>query len=252
MSNGSIDYAMPDFQDPFKGFREELGNIETKRKQSQEKAFEMAEMIEAADSATMFGNDYSIATKWAQNLTDNLSAMSSSTDGMIQFAQQANMLKSFIDGSEAYRTENIGSVKDGPQAGHWQGAVQRSISGVNPYGDQRDGKSMSDHEAQYKDLNESLEVAFDESGSPIIRKGGREMSLSQYQRPENPFMPSLVDDFFSESGFNWYDGRQEALKHAHTSADAAKEMALNSLDERMIRGIVNTHLKGLKDSEMSF
>ena len=252
MSKGSIDYAMPDFQDPFKGFREELGNIETKRKQSQEKAFKMAEMIEMADSATMFGNDYSIATKWAQNLTDNLSSMSSSTEGMVQFAQQANMLKSFIDGSEAYRTENIGSVKDGPQAGHWQGAVQRNISGVNPYGDQADTNSMSEYESRYKDLNESLDVAFDESGSPIIRKGGREMALSQYQRPENPFMPSLAESLFSESGFNYYEGVQDAMKHAHVSAEAAKTWAENSLvsDPKKIRGIVNSHLK-TKDTNMT-
>ena len=243
MSKGSIDYAMPDFQDPFKGFREELGNIETKRKQSQEKAFKMAEMIEMADSATMFGNDYSIATKWAQNLTDNLSSMSSSTEGMVQFAQQANMLKSFIDGSETYRTENIGSVKDGPQAGHWQGAVQRNISGVNPYGDQADTNSMSEYESRYKDLNESLDVAFDESGSPIIRKGGREMALSQYQRPENPFMPSLAESLFSESGFNYYDGVQDAMKNAHVSAEAAKTWAESSLDGAQLRGIVNSHLK---------
>jgi uncharacterized protein (TIGR02594 family) len=252
MSKGSIDYAMPDFQDPFKGFREELGNIETKRKQSQEKAFKMAEMIEMADSATMFGNDYSIATKWAQNLTDNLSSMSSSTEGMVQFAQQANMLKSFIDGSEAYRTENIGSVKDGPQAGHWQGAVQRNISGVNPYGDQADTNSMSEYESRYKDLNESLDVAFDENGSPIIRKGGREMALSQYQRPENPFMPSLAESLFSESGFNYYDGVQDAMKNAHVSAEAAKTWAESSLlsDPRKLRGIVNSHLK-TRDTNMT-
>lgn len=252
MSKGSIDYAMPDFQDPFKGFREELGNIETKRKQSQEKAFKMAEMIEMADSATMFGNDYSIATKWAQNLTDNLSSMSSSTEGMVQFAQQANMLKSFIDGSEAYRTENIGSVKDGPQAGHWQGAVQRNISGVNPYGDQADTNSMSEYESRYKDLNESLDVAFDENGSPIIRKGGREMTLSQYQRPENPFMPSLAESLFSESGFNYYDGVQDAMKNAHVSAEAAKTWAESSLrsDRTKLRGIVNSHLK-TKDTNMT-
>ena len=250
MSKGSIDYAMPDFQDPFKGFREELGNIETKRKQSQEKAFKMAEMIEMADSATMFGNDYSIATKWAQNLTDNLSSMSSSTEGMVQFAQQANMLKSFIDGSETYRTENIGSVKDGPQAGHWQGAVQRNISGVNPYGDQADTNSMSEYESRYKDLNESLDVAFDESGSPIIRKGGREMALSQYQRPENPFMPSLAESLFSESGFNYYDGVQDAMKHAHVSAEAAKTWAESSLDGAQLRGIVNSHLK-TRDTNMT-
>jgi hypothetical protein len=250
MSKGSIDYAMPDFQDPFKGFREELGNIETKRKQSQEKAFKMAEMIEMADSATMFGNDYSIATKWAQNLTDNLSSMSSSTEGMVQFAQQANMLKSFIDGSEAYRTENIGSVKDGPQAGHWQGAVQRNISGVNPYGDQADTNSMSEYESRYKDLNESLDVAFDENGSPIIRKGGREMALSQYQRPENPFMPSLAESLFSESGFNYYDGVQDAMKNAHVSAEAAKTWAESSLDSTKLRGIVNSHLK-TRDTDMT-
>jgi uncharacterized protein (TIGR02594 family) len=250
MSKGSIDYAMPDFQDPFKGFREELGNIETKRKQSQEKAFKMAEMIEMADSATMFGNDYSIATKWAQNLTDNLSSMSSSTEGMVQFAQQANMLKSFIDGSEAYRTENIGSVKDGPQAGHWQGAVQRNISGVNPYGDQADTNSMSEYESRYKDLNESLDVAFDENGSPIIRKGGREMALSQYQRPENPFMPSLAESLFSESGFNYYDGVQDAMKNAHVSAEAAKTWAESSLDSTKLRGIVNSHLK-TRDTNMT-
>ena len=250
MSKGSIDYAMPDFQDPFKGFREELGNIETKRKQSQEKAFKMAEMIEMADSATMFGNDYSIATKWAQNLTDNLSSMSSSTEGMVQFAQQANMLKSFIDGSETYRTENVGSVKDGPQAGNWQGAVQRNISGVNPYGDQADTNSMSEYESRYKELNESLDVAFDESGSPIIRKGGREMALSQYQRPENPFMPSLAESLFSESGFNYYDGVQDAMKHAHVSAEAAKTWAESSLDSTKLRGIVNSHLK-TRDTNMT-
>ena len=250
MSKGSIDYAMPDFQDPFKGFREELGNIETKRKQSQEKAFKMAEMIEMADSATMFGNDYSIAAKWAQNLTDNLSSMSSSTEGMVQFAQQANMLKSFIDGSEAYRTENVGSVKDGPQAGHWQGAVQRSISGVNPYGDQADTNSMSEYESRYKDLNESLDVAFDKNGSPIIRKGGREMALSQYQRPENPFMPSLAENLFSESGFNYYDGVQDAMKNAHVSAEAAKTWAESSLDATKLRGIVNSHLK-TRDTNMT-
>tara|TARA_R110002153_G_scaffold219141_1_gene371563 strand:- start:3184 stop:5994 length:2811 start_codon:yes stop_codon:yes gene_type:complete len=252
MSNGSIDYAMPDFQDPFKGFREELGNIETKRKQSQEKAFKMAEMIEMADSATMFGNDYSIATKWAQNLTDNLSSMSSSTEGMVQFAQQANMLKSFIDGSETYRTENVGSVKDGPQAGNWQGAVQRNISGVNPYGDQADTNSMSEYESRYKELNESLDVAFDESGSPIIRKGGREMAVSQYQRPENPFMPSLAESLFSESGFNYYDGVQDGFKNTHVSAEAAKTWAENSLvsDPKKIRGIVNSHLK-TRDTNMT-
>jgi len=212
----------------------------------------MAEMIEMADSATMFGNDYSIATKWAQNLTDNLSSMSSSTEGMVQFAQQANMLKSFIDGSETYRTENIGSVKDGPQAGNWQGAVQRNISGVNPYGDQADTNSMSEYESRYKELNESLDVAFDENGSPIIRKGGREMALSQYQRPENPFMPSLAESLFSESGFNYYDGVQDAMKNAHVSAEAAKTWAESSLlsDRTKLRGIVNSHLK-TKDTNMT-
>ena len=192
----------------------------------------------------MYISLYSIATKWAQNLTDNLSSMSSSTEGMVQFAQQANMLKSFIDGSETYRTENVGSVKDGPQAGNWQGAVQRNISGVNPYGDQADTNSMSEYESRYKELNESLDVAFDESGSPIIRKGGREMAVSQYQRPENPFMPSLAESLFSESGFNYYDGVQDGFKNTHVSAEAAKTWAENSLvsDPKKIRGIVNSHL----------
>jgi len=162
------------------------------------------------------------------------------------------MLKSFIDGSETYRTENIGSVKDGPQAGHWQGAVQRNISGVNPYGDQADTNSMSEYESRYKDLNESLDVAFDENGSPIIRKGGREMALSQYQRPENPFMPSLAESLFSESGFNYYDGVQDAMKNAHVSAEAAKTWAESSLlsDPTKLRGIVNSHLK-TKDTNMT-
>ena len=118
--------------DLFKGFREELGNIEKRREQKQAQVLEMASRIEMADQSTMFGGDYSEAQQMAQWMTDHLDDFASSTEGLIEFQQMAQQLSSFIDASEAYKKQNFGSADGNAQAGTWMGWYQRNASGVNP------------------------------------------------------------------------------------------------------------------------
>ena len=148
MSNGVVKYALPQQgQDQFQGFRDELSSIDKKQKEAQQKALGMASMIETADSTTMFGGDYSVAQKWAGQLTDNLDYYASSTERMIEFQQMTQQLTNFIDASEAYKTENFGKASEGAKPGSFMGATQR-ISGIEPYEDEgyRDEKTKEEYE----------------------------------------------------------------------------------------------------------
>ena len=224
MSNGVVKYPLPsDFKDPYAGFRQELGDIEQKQKESQDKAFKMASMIEMADSSTMFGGDYSYANKWAQHLTENLDDFASSTQGMIQFQQAAQQLSDFIDGSEAYKKENFGTVKDGPQAGSFQGQVMRGVMGDDFQfeGDLVDERTKEEYEMEFLRLNQEASIDGFQNGLPS--------NLGDYNqsRPQNPFMPRLKEANIM-MGSTWYS--KKGPNKSHETIDEAKEWTRNSIE----------------------
>lgn len=224
MSNGVVKYPFPsDFQDPYAGFRQELGDIEKKQQESQEKALKMASMIEMADSSTMFGGDYSYANKWAQHLTENLDDFASSTEGMIQFQQATQQLANFIDGSEAYKKENFGTVKDGPQAGSFQGQVMRGVMGDDFQfeGDLVDERTKEEYEMEFLRLNQEASIDGFQNGLPS--------NLGDYNqsRPQNPFMPRLKEANIM-MGSTWYS--KKGPNKSHETIDEAKEWTRNSIE----------------------
>lgn len=244
MSNGIVKYPFAQGSgDPYSGFKDELGAIEEKRQAKQAQAFEMASMIDMADSSTMFGSDYSVASQWAEHLTEEMDTMAATTDGMIEFVQQAKMLSNFIDASEAYKTENFGSAEGGAQAGTWSGFIQRKATGQNPYGDFADSRSMQDYETAYMSLNQEAEVTWGPDGMPMIMSNGTPMSLAEYRRPDSPFMPSLQESMFSEDGYNYYDSRSESMKRVHETREGAEGWARQQIDQKKARGIMSQYLK---------
>lgn len=223
--------------DLFKGFREELGKIETKRAQEQAKAeakekedqqrvVQMAAKIEQADKSTMFGSDYSIASQWAQHLTDNLDTYASTTEGLVKFQQQAAQLNSFIDASEAYKKENFGSSKDNPQAGTAQGFFQRDALGKNVYGDLIDKRDKQSYEMAFMGLQQPIQVQWGEEDTMMIVKDGKAVSFAEYMRPENPFMPQLEEGKIT-LGSTWY--AEKAPNKVHETKEQAYNWTLDTV-----------------------
>ena len=235
MSNGTFPYGIksPGF-DPTAGFRRELQKVEAQRAEKESKALEMASMIEMADQSTMFGNDYSIATQWAEHLTENLDKYASSTEGMIKFQQQAQQLTKFIDGAEAYKKENFGSVKDGAQAGTFQGFVQRQALGENVYGDFEDGRDPQSYEMAYMGLNQPIQLNWDADDNPMIMSDGKPMAFGDYKRPTSPFMPKLKEGKIL-MGSTWYAA--EGPNKSHETSDEAYEYsyAMTETDPKLAR-----------------
>lgn len=224
---------MPQF-DPFKGFREEVSNIDTRKKQAQDKSLKMASMIEAADSSTMFGRDYDYAKQWAQNLTESIDDFSGSTEGMIQFAQATQQLQNFIKGREAYKTENFGSAKDGAGKGTFLSQTQSTIAGVNPW--EKDGfedeRDTQYYETQYMQLNQPVDIGGFENGMPV--------GLDVYNQsiPQAPFMPKLRQSEF-EGGFNWFEKNAKGRAFPDGKSDAMDwATAKMENDENLKRRIV--------------
>ena len=235
MSDGPIPYGIkaPGF-DPTAGFRRELQKVEARRAQKESRALEMASMIEMADQSTMFGGDYSIANQWAEHLTENLDKYASSTEGMIKFQQQAQRLTKFIDGSEAYKKENFGSVKDGAQAGTFQGFVQRQALGENVYGDFEDGRDPQSYEMAYMGLNQPIQLNWDADDNPILMDNGKPMSFDQYRRPDAPFMPKLKEGKIL-MGSTWYAAEGPNKSHETSTEAYEYSLAMTETDPRLER-----------------
>jgi len=244
MSNGVVKYALPQQgQDQFKGFRDELSNIDKRQQEAQQKALGMASMIETADSTTMFGGDYSVAQKWAGQLTDNLDYYASSTERMIEFQQMTQQLTNFIDASESYKTENFGKASEGAKPGSFMGATQR-ISGIDPYEDEgyRDEKTKEDYEMAYMGLSQGKDLIFDEQGQPMLIEGGNRIPLDQYQRPQNPFMPKLSELDF-EGGFEWMETSAKGHAFPDGRKDAKAWIEEKAMDPKLRRKIVKDWAK---------
>ena len=230
-----IEYPMPGGGAPpdlFKGFREELGNIEKKREDKEAKAFEMASMIELADQSTMFGGDYSEAQQMAQWMTENLDDFTGSKEGVIEFQQMAQELTNFIDASEAYKLQNFGTAKGGAKEGTFTGFSGRKAAGFNPY--EKDGfvdvRTNEDYEASYLSLNQNRRLNFNLQGKP---------ALSQRGRVENPFLPGLEPIAF-EGGFNWFEENAKGHSFPDGKSDArnwatAKMENDDSLKRKIVR-----------------
>ena len=235
MSDGPIPYGIkaPGF-DPTEGFRRELQKVEARRAQKESRALEMASMIEMADQSTMFGGDYSIANQWAEHLTENLDKYASSTEGMIKFQQQAQRLTKFIDGAEAYKKENFGSVKDGAQAGTFQGFVQRQALGENVYGDFEDGRDPQSYEMAYMGLNQPIQLNWDADDNPIFMDNGKPMSFDQYRRPDAPFMPKLKEGKIL-MGSTWYAAEGPNKSHETSTEAYEYSLAMTETDPRLER-----------------
>lgn len=235
MSDGPIPYGIkaPGF-DPTAGFRRELQKVEARRAQKESRALEMASMIEMADQSTMFGGDYSIANQWAEHLTENLDKYASSTEGMIKFQQQTQQLTNFIDGAEAYKKENFGSVKDGAQAGTFQGFVQRQALGENVYGDFEDGRDPQSYEMAYMGLNQPIQLNWDADDNPIFMDDGKPMSFDQYRRPDAPFMPQLREGKIL-MGSTWYAAEGPNKSHETSTEAYEYSLAMTETDPRLER-----------------
>lgn len=223
-----IDYPMPDqAPDLFKGFREEVARAEKKKQEKEQAVIQMASKIEAADKSTMFGSDYSIASQWAQHLTNNLDEYASSTDGMIKFQQQAAQLNSFIDASEAYKKENFGSAQDGSKAGTWSGYIQRDALGTNVYGDFIDKRNKQSYEMSFMGLQQPIQAQWDDEDNMMMVVNGKAVPFSEYMRPENPFMPQLEEGKIT-LGSTWY--AEKAPNKAHNTRQEAENYTRNVLE----------------------
>jgi len=235
MSDGPIPYGIkaPGF-DPTAGFRRELQKVEARRAQKESKALEMAAMIEMADQSTMFGGDYSVANQWAEHLTENLDKYASSTEGMIKFQQQAQQLTKFIDGAEAYKKENFGSVKDGAQAGTFQGFVQRKALGENVYGDLEDGREDQSYEMAYMGLNQPIQLNWDADDNPMIISDGKPMAFGEYRRPDAPFMPQLKEGKIL-MGSTWYAAEGPNKSHETSTEAYEYSLAMTETDPKLER-----------------
>ncbi len=235
MSDGPIPYGIkaPGF-DPTAGFRRELQKVEARKAQKESRALEMASMIEMADQSTMFGGDYSVANQWAEHLTENLDKYASSTEGMIKFQQQTQRLTKFIDGAEAYKKENFGSVKDGAQAGTFQGFVQRQALGENVYGDFEDGRGPQSYEMAYMGLNQPIQLNWDADDNPIFMDNGKPMSFDQYRRPDAPFMPQLREGKIL-MGSTWYAAEGPNKSHETSTEAYEYSLAMTETDPKLER-----------------
>jgi len=156
-------------------------------------------------------------------------------------------LNSFIENSESYKTENFGSAEGGAKAGTWSGYMQRNLSGVNAFGDYVDEYDTRHYETQYMQLNQQTELNEFDNGIPS--------NLNEYYqgKPQNPFMPKLIDGLNVEDGYDFYDSRSESFKHVHKS----REKAMNYVNEQlqntpgMLRKVVNQYLKRNPSDKMS-
>ena len=230
-----IEYPMPgQAPDLFKGFREELANIEKVEQQEQQRALKMASMIEQADQSTMFGGDYSEAQQMAQWMTEHLDDFADSTEGMIEFQQMAQQLTNFIDASEAYKKENVGTAAGGAAQGKWNGVTQR-LAGVDPYESKgfRDTRTKEDYEMAYMSLNQGRKLQFDEQGRPM---------LSQRGRVENPFMPQLEELEF-EGGFEWMEANAKGHRFPDGEKDAKAWLERKAQDPKLKRQIARAWKK---------
>tara|TARA_R100001460_G_scaffold106309_2_gene153724 strand:- start:2320 stop:4716 length:2397 start_codon:yes stop_codon:yes gene_type:complete len=242
-----IEYPMPGGGTPpdlFKGFREELANIEKVQQQEQARVLEMASMIEQADQSTMFGGDYSEAQQMAEWMTDHLDDFAGSTEGLIEFQQMTQQLSNFIDASEAYKKQNFGSADGNSQAGTWLGWYQRNASGVNPYGDYIDERGARSYEMAYMGLQQSRDLQYDESGRPTLSNRGR---------VENAFMPQLGTNLNIADGYSYYDAKSEAFKNDHQNAEAAANWTRRQIaaDPLMQRRVANLYLDSIKAQDPS-
>lgn len=226
--------------DLFKGFREELANIEKVEQQEQQRALKMASMIEQADQSTMFGGDYSEAQQMAQWMTDHIDDFADSTEGMIEFQQMAQQLNNFIDASEAYKKQNVGTAAGGAAQGTWTGSVQR-IAGVDPYEAKgfRDTRTKEDYEMAYMSLNQSRKLQFDEQGRPM---------LSQRGRVENPFMPQLEELEF-EGGFEWMEKNAKGHRFPDGEKDAKAWLERKAQDPKLRTKIARAWAKSQGNTE---
>jgi hypothetical protein len=230
-----IEYPMPgQAPDLFKGFREELANIEKVEQQEQQRALKMASMIEQADQSTMFGGDYSEAQQMAQWMTEHMDDFADSTEGMIEFQQMAQQLTNFIDASEAYKKENVGTAAGGAAQGKWNGVTQR-LAGVDPYESKgfRDTRTKEDYEMAYMGLNQGRKLQFDEQGRPM---------LSQRGRVENPFMPQLEELEF-EGGFEWMEANAKGHRFPDGEKDAKAWLERKAQDPKLKRQIARAWKK---------
>lgn len=236
-----IEYPMPgQAPDLFKGFRDELANIEKVEQQEQQRALKMASMIEQADQSTMFGGDYSEAQQMAQWMTDHIDDFADSTEGMIEFQQMAQQLNNFIDASESYKKQNVGTAAGGAAQGTWTGSVQR-IAGVDPYESKgfRDTRTKEDYEMAYMGLNQSRRLQFDEQGRPV---------LSQRGRVENPFMPQLEELEF-EGGFEWMEANAKGHRFPDGEKDAKAWLERKAQDPKLRTKIARAWAKSQGNTE---
>jgi hypothetical protein len=236
-----IEYPMPgQAPDLFKGFREELANIEKVEQQEQQRALKMASMIEQADQSTMFGGDYSEAQQMAQWMTEHLDDFADSTEGMIEFQQMAQQLTNFIDASEAYKKENVGTAAGGAAQGKWNGVTQR-LAGVDPYEAKgfRDTRTKEDYEMAYMSLNQGRKLQFDEQGRPM---------LSQRGRVENPFMPQLEELEF-EGGFEWMEANAKGHRFPDGEKDAKAWLERKAQDPKLRTKIARAWAKSQRNTE---
>jgi len=238
-----IDYPVPGGGVPpdlFKGFREELSNIKKRREEKEVNALKLASMIEQADQSTMFGGDYSEAQQMAQWMTDHIDDFADSAEGMIEFQQMAQQLNNFIDASEAYKKQNVGTAAGGAAQGTWTGSVQR-IAGVDPYETKgfRDTRTKEDYEMAYMGLNQSRELQFDEQGRPV---------LSQRGRVENPFMPQLEELEF-EGGFEWMEKNAKGHRFPDGEKDAKAWLERKAQDPKLRTKIARAWAKSQGNTE---
>jgi len=236
-----IEYPMPgQAPDLFKGFREELANIDKVEQQEQQRALKMASMIEQADQSTMFGGDYSEAQQMAQWMTEHLDDFADSTEGMIEFQQMAQQLNSFIDASEAYKKQNVGTAAGGAAQGTWNGTTQR-LAGVDPYESKgfRDTRTQQDYEMAYMGLNQGRKLQYDEQGRPM---------LSQRGRVENPFMPQLEELEF-EGGFEWMEANAKGHRFPDGEKDAKAWLERKAQDPKLRTKIARAWAKSQGNTE---
>ena len=232
-----IEYPMPEGGAPpdlFKGFRDELSNINKRQQDQENRALKMASMIEQADQSTMFGGDYSEAQQMAQWMTEHLDDFADSTEGMIEFQQMAQQLNNFIDASEAYKKQNVGTAAGGAAQGTWNGTTQR-LAGVDPYEAKgfRDTRTKEDYEMAYMGLNQGRKLQFDEQGRPM---------LSQRGRVENPFMPQLEELEF-EGGFEWMEANAKGHRFPDGEKDAKAWLERKAQDPKLKRQIARAWKK---------
>ena len=232
MSNGPIPYGATALTvDPFAALKEGQARRTQQKAEKESRALEMAAMIEQADSSTMFGTDFYKAEEWAKHLTDNLDEFASSTEGMIKFQQATQRLTNFIDGAEAYKKENFGSVKDGPQSGTYMGKNYRYALG-DAYqweGDLIDERKNESYDMMYMGLNQKPEVASEfMDGSPV--------GIDEYvqSRPQNPFMPELKEGKIL-MGSTWYASEGPNKSHETSTEAYEYSLAMTETDPRLER-----------------